>query len=286
LGFGFWSVFEGGSAEKEKSFKFGPIITISIAFFIGELGDKTQFATIALSSQAQYPLIILVGTVSAMMASSMLGIFAGIKLGEKVPDFYMKIGSAFLFVSYGLIKLSDSSISTMENERLFIALLSFIVIGFIVILWIRIALYMATSETTYQKVARNLKAYYNKMELSIQTICLGEDVCGVCMDKQCLIGHTKYLLEEAKKGHKADIWYLKSPIVKQVQPQKVEDALRLTIEELKDHWTETGYKHIHHIRENLERILFQSVIVAANYTEYMMMLDRNLKDMEIDKTKR
>jgi len=278
LGFGFWSLLDKDGTDIEKKVKFGPIITISIAFFIGELGDKTQFATIALASQANFPQWVLVGTVSAMMTSSMLGILIGFKLGEKVPDFYMKVVSAVLFVGYGVVQLGNSTMYTILSRNAFIVLLVVLGILFLILLWNRTTIYLQGSLSSYQKVARSLKAYYNKMEISIQTICLGEEVCGVCQEKQCLIGHTKYLIEEAKKGNVVDVTYLKNPIVRNVSKQKVQDSLRLTVQELKEHWNQAEYEHIHLIRTNLERLLFNTTIKADNYQDYVEKLDKRLSE--------
>ncbi|MFO8241173.1 MAG: TMEM165/GDT1 family protein, partial [Dissulfuribacterales bacterium] len=43
----------------------GEGVTVALAFFIGELGDKTQLAAITLGASSNYPLLTLVGTVGS-----------------------------------------------------------------------------------------------------------------------------------------------------------------------------------------------------------------------------
>lgn len=89
--------------EKEKKPRFGPIVTVGIAFFIAELGDKTQLATIALA--AKYPLSpvwVLAGTTLGMLIADGLGILIGVVLCKKIPEKIVKYISAAAFAGFGL----------------------------------------------------------------------------------------------------------------------------------------------------------------------------------------
>ncbi len=61
--FGLWTVrgdtLEG---EDERRSAFGPFLTVAIAFFLAELGDTTQLATISLGVKYSNPLAVLFGT--------------------------------------------------------------------------------------------------------------------------------------------------------------------------------------------------------------------------------
>src|SRR5690606_22932798 len=84
VGFALWTLKNDDDDEEEgdSKGKFGPVFTVAMAFFIGELGDKTQLTAITLSVDASYPVFILLGTVSGMILTSSLGIYVGSKIGN------------------------------------------------------------------------------------------------------------------------------------------------------------------------------------------------------------
>src|SRR5690606_32685181 len=82
--------------ESAESNRYGPVLTVAMAVFISELGDKTQLATITLAGGAQYPLLVLAGTVSGMVMTSAIGILIGSRMGERVPEFAMRVVSALV----------------------------------------------------------------------------------------------------------------------------------------------------------------------------------------------
>jgi len=103
--FGLWTLrgdkLEG---EENKTTKFGVIATVTIAFFIAELGDKTQLATIALATKfPQSPIAILIGTTLGMLAADGLGILLGYTLHKKIPERKIKFISAIAFIAFGFI---------------------------------------------------------------------------------------------------------------------------------------------------------------------------------------
>ena len=106
LAFGLWTLANGGEEDSIHTPSQGhPVLVVALAFFIGELGDKTQLSAIALSSNAVYHWAILAGTVTGMILTSLVGIFVGIKLGEKVPEATLKLISGLVFIGFGVIGL-------------------------------------------------------------------------------------------------------------------------------------------------------------------------------------
>ncbi len=69
ISFAFWTlkVEDDEDKDEEQKYKFGPVLTVALAFFIGELGDKTQLTAITLATNTSYPLAILGGTVLGMI---------------------------------------------------------------------------------------------------------------------------------------------------------------------------------------------------------------------------
>lgn len=103
--FGLWTIRgDKLGGEENKVSKYGPIITVTIAFFLAEMGDKTQLTTIALA--AKFPLSpvgVLMGTTTGMLIADAIGIIVGIVLCKKIPEKKVKLISAIAFILFGLI---------------------------------------------------------------------------------------------------------------------------------------------------------------------------------------
>lgn len=80
----------------------GVFVTTVVAFFLAEMGDKTQLATIALGAHYPSTAIVTLGTTLGMMASNALAIFIGDKLLKRVPMKWVRIIAAILFVAFGV----------------------------------------------------------------------------------------------------------------------------------------------------------------------------------------
>ena len=64
-----WTLVPDKMDEDEASTarKFGPFLTTLIAFFLAEMGDKTQLATVALAARFPAPLLVILGTTAGML---------------------------------------------------------------------------------------------------------------------------------------------------------------------------------------------------------------------------
>ncbi len=100
--FGLWTIRGDELADEAKHNKFSPFWTVAIAFFIAEMGDKTQLATVALAAKYQTILPVWLGTTLGMMIADGIGIVFGIVLGKRIPERAMKWGAAVLFIGFGL----------------------------------------------------------------------------------------------------------------------------------------------------------------------------------------
>jgi putative Ca2+/H+ antiporter (TMEM165/GDT1 family) len=85
---------------------FGVIGLITTAFFLSELGDKTQLATISIAGKEQGFLGVWLGSTMGMVAADALAIAVGVIAGKKVPLRATAIASAALFVIFGTIALA------------------------------------------------------------------------------------------------------------------------------------------------------------------------------------
>ncbi len=108
IGFGLWTI-RGDKLEGEdkKESKYGPLATVAIAFFLAEMGDKTQLATISLAVEYRSFTSILMGTTLGMVTADAIGIIVGIVLSKRIPEKKIKWFSAIIFMLFGLIGVYD-----------------------------------------------------------------------------------------------------------------------------------------------------------------------------------
>ena len=73
-----------------------------------ELGDKTQFAVIALSAEYKLPLLVYLGVMMAFAFITGLGAAVGTALTRFVPLKYIQLGSGFVFILFGIAFLVNA----------------------------------------------------------------------------------------------------------------------------------------------------------------------------------
>jgi Ca2+/H+ antiporter, TMEM165/GDT1 family len=106
--FGLWTIRGDELSGEDKRFNFSPFWTVAVAFFIAEMGDKTQLATIALAAKYQSVFPVWLGTNIGMLIADAIGIGIGIVLGKKIPERAIKWFAALLFILFGLVGLWQS----------------------------------------------------------------------------------------------------------------------------------------------------------------------------------
>lgn len=100
--FGLWILVPDKEEEIKASGRFGVFLTTVIAFFIAEMGDKTQLATIALGARFADPWIVTLGSTAGMMGSNALAIFLGEKLLRRIPMKWVRVAACILFMIFGI----------------------------------------------------------------------------------------------------------------------------------------------------------------------------------------
>lgn len=80
----------------------GAFLTTTILFFLAEMGDKTQLATVALGAKIQAPILVTVGTTAGMLAADGLAVVFGESLTKIVPLKTIRWCAAGLFVLFGI----------------------------------------------------------------------------------------------------------------------------------------------------------------------------------------
>jgi putative Ca2+/H+ antiporter (TMEM165/GDT1 family) len=105
IGFGLWTLHPDSLGDDVELHKGNAFITTVIAFFIAEMGDKTQFATIALAARFQAPVQVILGTTLGMLLANIPAVWLGGKLAQRVPMKALRIGAAALFMAMGAVTL-------------------------------------------------------------------------------------------------------------------------------------------------------------------------------------
>lgn len=107
--FGLWTLRGDELKDEDKKFKYSPFWTVAIAFFIAEMGDKTQLATVALATRFDSIIQIWLGTTCGMVIADALGIIVGIVMGKKIPERVVKWFAALVFIIFGVLGIYGAS---------------------------------------------------------------------------------------------------------------------------------------------------------------------------------
>jgi putative Ca2+/H+ antiporter (TMEM165/GDT1 family) len=86
--------------------RYGVFATTLVTFFIAEIGDKTQIATVALAAQYQSLVAVVLGTTFGMMIANVPAVVLGDRIAERLPLKPIRIITAVLFLLLGLATLS------------------------------------------------------------------------------------------------------------------------------------------------------------------------------------
>lgn len=264
IAFGLLALNEEELHENEDQWGLGPIITVAIAFFICELGDKTQIMAMTLSAEGSYPIFILTGTTLGMLATSGVAIFIGSRIGERIPDILVKIISSLIFVSFGTLKLYNWFPKEMLNS-FYIMTCFMVIISIQVILIIKLIMARRnTRRSPMKEVAANLHRKVRVLNEFVGDICLGEESCGCCSGRNCIIGYTKELLENAiyrNEYYTQDDIKFSKLIDKEFDQNKVIEALSLIIADYARYGiVEKQNFIINQVRGSFETILFRKSI--------------------------
>jgi putative Ca2+/H+ antiporter (TMEM165/GDT1 family) len=87
----------------------GVFLTTVIAFFLAEMGDKTQIATIALAARFPADFIgVVAGTTAGMMLANVPAVLVGGKLAQKLPVKLVHTVAAVIFAVLGVATLAGA----------------------------------------------------------------------------------------------------------------------------------------------------------------------------------
>ena len=105
IAFAIWALFPDRLDEGPRTLG-GVFATTVVAFFIAEMGDKTQLATIGLGARFGSPLVVTLGTTLGMMLANAPAVLLGARLAERFPLGRMRFVACALFLLTGIATLA------------------------------------------------------------------------------------------------------------------------------------------------------------------------------------
>ena len=91
--------------EAQVASKLGVFGATLVTFFLAEMGDKTQIATVAMAARYPEPVMVVLGTTLGMMLANVPAVFAGDKLAKRIPMRLVHGLAAALFAALGVATL-------------------------------------------------------------------------------------------------------------------------------------------------------------------------------------
>lgn len=107
IGMAIWTMIPDKIEEEETHIarKFGVFSATLITFFLAEMGDKTQIATVALAAHYAAPMLVVFGTTLGMLIADVPAVFIGDKFANKIPMRLVHSIAAAIFASLGVATL-------------------------------------------------------------------------------------------------------------------------------------------------------------------------------------
>lgn len=97
-----WTLIPDEIEEEESTIagRFGVFGATAITFFLAEMGDKTQIATVALAAHYSHAVFVVIGTTLGMLLADVPAVFIGTKFAQKIS---MKLVHGIAAAVFGLL---------------------------------------------------------------------------------------------------------------------------------------------------------------------------------------
>lgn len=107
IGMAIWTLIPDEIEEDEACIaqKFGVFGATLVTFFLAEMGDKTQIATVAMAAHYAMPVMVVLGTTLGMLIADVPAVFVGDKLAGKIPMKLVHGLAAAVFAVLGVATL-------------------------------------------------------------------------------------------------------------------------------------------------------------------------------------
>jgi Ca2+/H+ antiporter, TMEM165/GDT1 family len=107
IGMALWTLIPDKIEDEEATVakRFGVFGATLITFFLAEMGDKTQIATVAMAAHYGTPVIVVIGTTLGMLIADVPAVFIGDKLAARIPMKLVHSIAAAIFALLGVATL-------------------------------------------------------------------------------------------------------------------------------------------------------------------------------------
>jgi putative Ca2+/H+ antiporter (TMEM165/GDT1 family) len=107
IGMAIWTLIPDKIEEEETQVakRVGVFTATLVTFFLAEMGDKTQIATVAMAAHYPNPLMVVAGTTIGMLIADVPAVFVGDRLAAKIPMKLVHSIAAAIFALLGIATL-------------------------------------------------------------------------------------------------------------------------------------------------------------------------------------
>lgn len=107
LGMAIWTLIPDKIEDDEAAIasRLGVFGATLITFFLAEMGDKTQIATVAMTVHYALPLLVVIGTTLGMLIADVPAVFVGDRLASRIPMRLVHGMAAAIFAGLGVATL-------------------------------------------------------------------------------------------------------------------------------------------------------------------------------------
>ncbi|MFA5630813.1 MAG: TMEM165/GDT1 family protein [Porticoccaceae bacterium] len=92
--------------DDQKYARYGAFASTVVVFFLAEIGDKTQVATVALAAQHSSLGAVIMGTTLGMMIANVPAVYLGERVVTRISAKYVRIAAALMFFVIGILTLA------------------------------------------------------------------------------------------------------------------------------------------------------------------------------------
>ena len=112
IGVGLWLLVPDKDGEADNRWlKYGAFGATTVLFFLAEIGDKTQIATVLLAAKYQALFWVVAGSTLGLLLANVPVVYLGDVLLKKIPAKAVRIAACVMFVVLGAITLCGNGIS-------------------------------------------------------------------------------------------------------------------------------------------------------------------------------